>query len=442
MTISRRDALMATLFGAGGIGLRALATGLPAAFLVNPRKAMASPACTAQYFIFNTSGGGDPIGQSVPGTYNDPKIIHPPSWQTGTSLTLNGKAYLAAQPWSTLPQAVLDRTQFWHIMTGTPVHPKEPQVLELMGMSPNNEMFPSLLAKAVAPCLNTIQPQPLSIGAASPTEALEYDGSILPVIPPIALKDTLANPTGPLTQLQSIRDQTMNSLYQYFQSAGGATPSQKAYLDQMALSQTQIRNIKQSLLGSLSSIQDNSVASQITAAITLIQMNVAPVIAIHIPFGGDNHSDKGLATETSETTAGVASIASLMSQLASPGANGQPLTNQVTFVTLNVFGRSMLTNGGPTTSAADGRAHNANWEMSMVIGQAFPGGVIGAVAPTGGDYGCTNITSATGAGSSSGDIQASDTLAAFAQTMLASVGGNTSQITSPTGKVIQAALAS
>ena len=48
------------------------------------------------------------------------------------------------------------------------------------------------------------------------------------------------------------------------------------------------------------------------AAITLIQMNVTPVIAIHIPFGGDNHRDVGLATETAQTVSGVATIAALM----------------------------------------------------------------------------------------------------------------------------------
>ena len=69
MSISRRHALLATLFGAGGVGLRALATGLPVSFFLNPRKAMAGgadAACAitsskAQYVIFSTSGQGDPI---------------------------------------------------------------------------------------------------------------------------------------------------------------------------------------------------------------------------------------------------------------------------------------------------------------------------------------------------------------------------------------------
>src|ERR1019366_6651925 len=41
MRVSRRDALLSTLFGASCVGLRALATGLPAAFLLDPREAPA-----------------------------------------------------------------------------------------------------------------------------------------------------------------------------------------------------------------------------------------------------------------------------------------------------------------------------------------------------------------------------------------------------------------
>jgi PIN domain nuclease of toxin-antitoxin system len=39
-----------------------------------------------------------------------------------------------------------------HLMRNTPVHPKEPQVLELMGATQAGEMLPSLLSKQLAPC--------------------------------------------------------------------------------------------------------------------------------------------------------------------------------------------------------------------------------------------------------------------------------------------------
>src|SRR5580698_6604418 len=121
MIVTRRSALLSTLFGAGYVGLRALATGLPVGFLLNPRKALADPALTcasqskAQYVIFNTSVNGDPINASVPGTYEDPNIVHSPDpTMAPQSMTIGGQQYQAAAPWAALPASVLANMQFWH----------------------------------------------------------------------------------------------------------------------------------------------------------------------------------------------------------------------------------------------------------------------------------------------------------------------------------------
>jgi len=435
--ISRRDAILSTLFGAGLVGLRALSTGLPVSLLLNPRRALAAipPAgCAvkdkAQYIIFNTSGAGDPINASVPGTYEDPNIVHSPDpTMAPGSLTIAGQTFTAAAPWATLPQAVLDRTCFWHLMTNTPIHPKEPDVLKLMGVTNAGEMLPSLLAQQLAPCLGTIQSQPISVGATTPAEGLSYGGAALPIIPALALKSTLTSAPGPLTNLQPLRDQTLKQLYDLYKN--GATPAQKAYIDSLVTSQNQVRNIKQDLLDALGSIKDNSAASQVLAAVTLIQMSVTPVIAIHIPFGGDNHRDIGLATETAQTVSGVATIAALMQQLAAAG-----LSDRVSFVSLNVFGRTI----GP--GSTDGRQHNENHQVSITIGKPFRGGVVGGVVPVRKDFGALAIDSKTGRGTASGDIPALQTLASFGRTMLAGVGVDSTvigaQITS--GQVIAGAL--
>jgi hypothetical protein len=438
--IRRRDALLSTLFGAGYVGLRALATGLPAALLLDPRKALAAAptsACPtganakAQFVIFSTSGNGDPINASAPGTYDDPKVVHSMDpTMAATTLTLAGQSTRAAAPWATLPQSVLDRSTFWHIMTNTPVHPKEPDVLKLQDSTLADEMLPSILAAQLAPCLGTIQPQPITVGATSPSEALTFGGQALPIIPALALKATLTSPAGPLTNLQPLRDQTLNQLYDLYRN--GATPAQRAFIDELVTSQTQVRSIKQNLLDQLTSIKDNTAASQMLAAITLIQMKVTPVVAVHIPFGGDNHRDVGLATETAQTVSGVATIASLMAQLASAG-----LSDQVTLMSLNVFGRTI----GPGNT--DGRQHNQNHQVSFAIGKPFRGGVIGGIAPVMGDYGALPIDSTTGQGTASGDVSAIDTLGAFGQTMLAAVGVDPATIATQItqGKVIKGALA-
>jgi hypothetical protein len=436
--ITRRKALLSTLLGSGYVGLRALATGLPPALLLNPRRTLAqgmTPACAspdkAQFIIFATSGSGDPINASVPGTYEDANIVHStdPS-MAPTPLTIGGRSFTAAAPWAALPQAVLDRTVFWHLMTDTPVHPKEPDVLKLMGATYAGEMLPSLLAKQLAPCLGTIQTQPLSLGATSPSEGLSFGGAALPIIPALALKSTLTSAAGALTNLQPLRDQTLNQLYDLYRNH--ATTAQRAYIDSLVTSQQQVRNIKQSLLDSLTSIKDNTAASQIQAAIALIQMKVTPVISVHIPFGGDNHRDVALATETAQTVSGVATIASLMQQLAAAG-----LTDAVTFVSLNVFGRTI----GPGNT--DGRQHNPNHQVSITIGKPFRGGVIGGVVPVGSDYGALAIDSATGEGTASGDVAAVNTLASFGRSTLTAVGVDAGTVASTIleGKVITAALA-
>lgn len=436
--MNRRNALLTTLFGAGMVGLRSLASGLPAALLMNPRKALAdvlpsscdTPA-KAQFIIFATSGLGDPINANAPGCYDDPNITHSsdPSMAPAT-LTLRGKSYTAAAPWASLPQNVLDRTAFFHLMTSTPVHPKEPDVLKLMGNTYQGEMLPSILAKELAPCLGTVQAQPICLGATTPSEALSFGGTALPIIPALALQSTLTTPAGPLADLQPLRDQTLSQIYDLYKN--DATPAQRAYIDSLVASQSQVRNLNQSLLDALSSISDNTAASQVLAAVTLIQMKVTPVISIHIPFGGDNHRDIGLATETTETVAALGVIASLMQQLATAG-----LADQVTLASLNVFGRTI----GPSNT--DGRQHNQNHQVSFAIGKPFLGGVIGGVAPVQDDYGALPIDSKTGSASMGGDIGAGDTLASYGQTLLAAVGVAPekiqSQITS--GSVIQGALA-
>jgi hypothetical protein len=446
MQISRRSVLMSTLFGAGYVGLRALATGIPAGVLLKGREALAEGAicagalaAKAQYFILQTSGNGDPINANAPGTYTDPAMLHSADMtMQQTPIALGGKQVDAAAPWAQLASVpgypdVLGRTSFWHLMTNTPVHPKEPDVLSLLNTTKANEMLPSLLSASLAGCLGTIQAQPITVGASSPSEGLKFAGQALPILPPLALKQTLTNPGGALaglTKLQTIRDQTLAQLNDVF--AGGATRAEKAYLDSLITSRAQARSINQNLLDALTSITDNSVTSQITAAIALIQMKVTPVIALHIPFGGDNHFDAGFATEAAQTVTGVGAIASLLSKLAGLG-----LQDQVSFLSLNVFGRTL----GPGNGA--GRQHNQNHQVSIAIGKPFKSGVIGGVGRVGNDFGAVAFDAASGAPSPSGDVAPLDSLASFGKTVLAAVGIDAAaidgQITG--GKVVTGALA-
>ncbi len=186
------------------------------------------------------------------------------------------------------------------------------------------------------------------------------------------------------------------------------------------------------MLDNLSSINSDGPDGQVLAAVALIKMNVTPVVSLHIPFGGDNHTDLGLRTEAAQTVTGVATIASLLQQLQTYG-----LQDRVTFVAMNVFGRTLTGKGG------QGRDHYASHHVSVIIGKGVRGGVIGGLVPKGGDYVARAIDSSTGLGSDSGDISFEDTLGAMGKTLGAAAGVDPAvlddQITS--GKIVRTALA-
>jgi hypothetical protein len=438
MKISRRNLLVSTLFGAGYVGLRSLATGVPASILTKGRRAFADGTVNAcgdsskyQYIIMSTSSYGDPINANVPGAYGVSGVYNNQDpTMAPTALSLGGVRTTAASPWAQLPQPVLDRATFWHLMTNTPVHPKQPDVLSLQGATTKNEMLPSALAAQLAPCLHTVQTQPITVGANNPSEGLRFAGSALPILPPLALKATLTAPNGPLSNLRTLREDTLGKLADLYKQ--GATAAQARYVDSLVKSDSELRGLSTDLLGLLGSISDNGIASQITAALALIQMNVTPVVCLHIPFGGDNHFDTGLATEAAQTVAGVQAIGSLMSAL-----QAASLQDKVTFISLNVFGRTL------GAASVNGRQHNPNHQVSITIGKPFRGGVLGGVAPVGNDYGALDIDSTTGAGRSGADINALDTLASFGKTVLTGSGVDsaTTDAWIPSGKVIAAALA-
>jgi hypothetical protein len=412
MTVSRRSLLMDSLFGAGLLGLRSLATGIPMAVLADPRKASAqSAACSpnAQFLLLSSSSNGDPVNANVPGMYSIPDIAHPPDpTMAPAQLSLGGKTFTAATPWAQLPQAMLDRACFFHHGTYTVVHPDLAKVMKLSGFVSHQEMLVSLIASQLASCLGTVQAEPLALGPRSSSESLTTGGRPQPILSPTALSALLATPAGPLGQIEKIRDADLDRLNAWFKQNGNS--AQRAFLDRYALSQQQARNVSGGLLSTLAGIKDNSPASQVTAAVTLFRMNVAPVISIHIPFGGDNHVDAMLATETKQTVAGVAAIGTLWQELTA--ANMQ---DKVSFAMMNVFGRTLSAARG----ADKGRNHHGDHHCTVLIGKPFKGGVVGGVEPANNDYRAMSLDAASGAGvaSGSGDIKFSETLSALGKTL-------------------------
>jgi hypothetical protein len=456
--ISRRDAVMKLLFGAGLVGLRSLASGVPASVLMNPRRAMAAGGeggageagagaafNNPQFVIYSTSFNGDPVNANAPGTYDDPGIYHPAdASMASTPMTFGSRTVNGAQIWSTLGASVLSQTCFFHHGTYTIIHPDEVKVLGLLGRVSGGEMLPSFLSRELSTAFGTVRPQPLSLGGAGAIEAIFYEGQPQAFLTPTTLASVLATPNNGLgkANLVALRDQTLDSLNAYARGMGSA--AQKNFIDQYATSATQLRTLQQGLLGSLSAIKDNSQDSQIQAALILFQMKVTPVVVVHVSFGGDNHGDTGLATEIAGHQSGMASISKMMSGIASAG-----LQNKVTFVMSNVFGRTMVTGYN-----ANGRQHNDRHHVTVMIGPGVKGSVIGGptlaqgAAPGGGggssEYAALPINSTTGLGSPTGDIAYGDTLTSMAKTVATAVGIPDSVISQNilSGTVVKPALAS
>jgi hypothetical protein len=436
MDAKRRDVILGTLFGAGHMGLRALATGLPFAAFTNPRSVFADEAIAcadktkAQYLIVSTSSAGDPVNANVPGTYDWMDIPHAadPS-MAATPIKLGPNTVTGAQFWSTLPQWVLDRTAFFHHATLTNNHPNLPKVMRMMGATAKQEMLPSIVAKHLAPCLGTIQTEPVSVGAG---EILTFNGRGLPNLNPTGLRDVLAQPKGPLQELQMLRDKALDRMYASLKQNAGKP--QMDYLDRLAQSRQQARSISDDLLDMLSSITSDKSDGQVTAAAVLVKMRVSPVVAIHIEFGGDNHTDADLMkSEVPQATIGVQRITSLMTTL-----QGYGLQDSTTFAMYNVFGRTLKKLG------TQGRDHWASHHTTVMIGKPIRPGVIGGLEPMAGDYYATPIDSKTGkAASGGGDVPFAETLSAMGKTLGAAVGLPQAALDTEisTGKIVTAALA-
>lgn len=440
---TRREAILTSLFGAGGLGLRALFSGIPAAVLLDPRRASAD-ACykkdAAQYLIWSTSGAGDPLNANAPGSFDHPSIIHSADPEMAkTALTLPAGATTAAKPWTTLPPWALTRAGFFHHTTLTNSHANQPKMMRLMGAIKRQEMLVSLLSRQLAGCLGTLQREPISVGGASPGEALSFGGRNLPILRPTALRDVLTAPTSPLTSAaaQKLRDADLDALNALYRDGG--TTAQRQFLERYALSQQQARSIPQDLLSMLSGIKDNGVDSQLVAALALVRMNVTPVITIRLPFGGDNHTDADLKGEAAQTQSSVAAIGKLLTML-----KDAKLEDRVTFASMNVFGRTLTNQHRPEATRTQGRDHFASHHVTVLVGKRVRGGVYGGVGvrATGVDVGAMPINSKTGKADLKGDIAFDDTLGAVGKTIGLAVG------TAPTviedqitlGKAISAAL--
>ena len=467
--VSRRETLLTGLFGAGYIGLRALATGLPPWFLLNPRRAtaqdltcMLNAANNNQYLILSTSSNGDPVNCNCPGTYENTSLVHPTvDEMSQTTVTVGGKSLGAALPWADpsvttsmgsagcLSSAVLARTSFFHYMTGTVVHGDQPKVMKMMGATSGGEMMVSAFAKHLAACFGTVQTAPIAVGAGfNAGELVSYSGRTLPSITPMQLKTLLTGTKNdPLVTLQTQRDTDLDSLNSLIKSEYSSGSVQAQFLDALATSQTQVRSLASQLATTLGNITANDTNGQLWAAGALIAAKVTPVVTCHISMGGDNHSDSNLQAESDQHVSGITAMNKLLMPDTSNGVLASlGLLDNVTFAFWNVFGRNLA--GISKVTSRTGRDHWGNHNVSVMIGKNFKSSVVGGVTADSnndGGYAASGIDSATGASNNSGDIPANQTMVAAAKTLGAGLGipdsvQSADWISSAGGKTVTGAL--
>lgn len=439
MSQTRRELLMQALLGGAGLGLRALASGLPAALLLHPTAAPAErpPASEndgendgdsgAQFLILSTSSAGDPVNANTPGTYEHPEIQHSadPRMQR-SALRLGSRCVTAAAPWAGLPQPVLDRTVFFHHSTLLQSHPQNPQALALAGAA--GESVPALYGRYLGPRLGTAQSRPVLVGA---HEQVLCGQEALPRLGCTELRDALTAGATPLGDLGRLRDQSLDAVHRALREDG--SPARRRALDRLVRSRAQAQALGDRLLSDLHAIKDDGAAGQVAAAAALVRLGAAPVVCISIPFGGDNHFDYEFQAEAEQTVTGVAHIAKLVQKLADYG-----LRDRASFALLNVFGRTLRRHGRA------GRDHWAGHHTAVLIGKPFAAGVIGGLAPRDDDFGATPICARTGTAARQGTdaIPFAETLPALGKTLGRGLGLPPALLDAaiPSGRIVRAAL--
>jgi len=130
-------------------------------------------------------------------------------------------------------------------------------------------------------------------------------------------------------------------------------------------------------------------------------------------------------------------------------AAGNPLTDKVTFATMNVFGRNLNGISKLTGTSPGGRDHYGNHNVMVITGKNVKPSVIGGVvADSKGTYLAAGINSTTGAAAmgTDADIDQAHTQVSAARTLGAALGipdavAANDYIAAAGGKVVTAALA-
>lgn len=448
-SLSRRDWLTTCLFSGGLLGLRAMVSGLPIEAIADPKKWLASLTdeviearlsraaglAESQFLVMSASDSGEPMNCNVPGMYEGQGFLHPTAdTMAEVSFALGSQSTKAAKCWTTLGAATLARSCFFHHSTYSFAHGDLPGVHRLKGAVDSNEMMVSAFAKVLSEPLKTIQSQPISIAAAGGVELVSFGGVQQPMFSPTAMKSMLTSgeALAALSKSQALRDRDVDALNALAKLK--TSKSQAELIDSLVASQNQARALPANILTQLAAVKDNGIDSQMLVAALLCQMRVTPVVLVHMPFGGDNHTDTdehdgpgALPKEAAEHVAAMGALGTFNTTLAAGN-----MSDKVTFATLTSFGRTN------TSANREGRAHNGLHTCNVIIGANVRGGVVGGADMTASNAPKAQaIDPASGKGGAGGAVDYNDTLAAYGTTLGAALGISDDNLSNLVGKGVK-----
>ena len=372
MKINRRSFLTHGSKGFTALLVRSLASGLPVAYLLDPSESRAQQMMSSdiQTLILSTSSRGDPINVNCPGSYVD-GVTNNPNLETARANFGSTRAR-AAQVWCGLPNDLRQRLAFFHYRPRSAAHPEYRSVMAMKGSIKNDvgngsEMFASAMSQLAYSMAEYKQVEPIPLCDSS----LTFLAQPLQQIKPLDLKALFSPTDQDLVDLRRTRDQVLDGLYANMQVRGNL--AQREFIERYASSRVQARNLGTQLGDLLNDLptdpeENNTPLDQVIAAVALAKARISPVMTINIPFGGDNHQDTGLVNEATQTTEGVQLIGRLWSELKEAG-----IQDQVSFATMNVFGRRSYTN------TRGGRDHNQHHAVMVAFGKNVQGGVYGGM---------------------------------------------------------------
>jgi len=404
--LSRREILMLALASGGGIGLRALLTGVPIHFLT--KRSMAQ-AANENFLVFSSRRASDPVNANIPGTYKA-NYQHAGAFSNPVNMTIGDQTHQAADVWDGLRDGIKANANFFHLRSGTNSHNEQRAVLTASGgvQSPlgrGTEMIPSAISYETSKTLGTQVPNPIAINS----DILSYQGRDQQIYRPTGVKGLFPGITPELQNARSFRDQMVDDLYTSVKNSGST--AQKNFLDEHIVSGNKARQLGTQLSEALAEINNNSQDNAMRVTAALLALKITPAVMVGLDFGGDNHADGNLAGEVNDHRSAIDSINLLYDSLSVYG-----IQDKTTFAQLNVFGRTTRRN------SRGGRDHWGNASMMFSFGPNIKGGMIGDLAADNNNrYNAMGINSQTG-GTNGADIESGRTLHSAAKSLMAAMG--------------------